>query len=48
MFVVAGSKERTRSDFENLLREADSRFSVVKVHRNSTSTMGLVEAYLGQ
>ncbi|EGU75128.1 hypothetical protein FOPG_07515 [Fusarium oxysporum f. sp. conglutinans race 2 54008] len=48
MFVVAGSKERTRGDFENLLKEADSRFSVVKVHRNSTSTMGLVEAYLGQ
>ncbi|KAF5639050.1 O-methyltransferase [Fusarium sp. NRRL 25303] len=46
MFVVAGSKERTRGDFEKLLKEADSRFKVVKVHRNSTSTMGLVEAYL--
>ncbi|KAI7772389.1 hypothetical protein LZL87_007750 [Fusarium oxysporum] len=48
MFVVSGSKERTRGDFEKLLKEADSRFKVVKVHRNSTSTMGLVEAYLGQ
>ncbi|KAF5724003.1 sterigmatocystin 7-O-methyltransferase precursor [Fusarium mundagurra] len=47
MFVAAGSKERTRGDFEKLLKEADSRFKVVKVHRNSASTMGLVEAYLG-
>ncbi|KAF4345172.1 sterigmatocystin 7-O-methyltransferase precursor [Fusarium beomiforme] len=47
MFVAAGAKERPRGDFERLLKEADSRFKVVKVHRNSTSTMGLVEAHLG-
>ncbi|KAF2259438.1 S-adenosyl-L-methionine-dependent methyltransferase [Lojkania enalia] len=44
MFVVFGSKQRTEKEFEKLLKRADPRFKVVKVH--GTNSMGLVEAHL--
>ncbi|KAM0444873.1 hypothetical protein ACHAQK_002402 [Fusarium lateritium] len=44
MFVVAGAKERSRKQFEKILKEADSRLEVVKVH--GTRTMGLLEVCL--
>ncbi|KAF4962502.1 hypothetical protein FSARC_9425 [Fusarium sarcochroum] len=44
MFVIFGSKQRTEKEFEKLLKEADPRFKVVKIH--GTNAMGLVEAYL--
>ncbi|KAK9423457.1 putative S-adenosyl-L-methionine-dependent methyltransferase, partial [Seiridium unicorne] len=44
MVVIFGSKQRTEKEFEKLLKEADSRFEVVKVH--GTNDMGLVEAHL--
>ncbi|KAK1948744.1 S-adenosyl-L-methionine-dependent methyltransferase [Colletotrichum sublineola] len=44
MFVIFGSKQRTEKQFEALLKEADPRFEVVKVH--GSNAMGLVEAHL--
>lgn len=44
MFVVAGAKERSRKQFEKILKEADPRLEVVKVH--GTRTMGLLEVFL--
>ncbi|KIL93975.1 hypothetical protein FAVG1_02537 [Fusarium avenaceum] len=44
MFVVAGAKERSKKQFEKILKQADSRLEVVKVH--GTRTMGLLEVCL--
>ncbi|KAF2231409.1 sterigmatocystin 8-O-methyltransferase precursor [Viridothelium virens] len=44
MCVVLGSKQRSRKEFEALLKEADQRFRLVKA--NSTETIGFLEVYL--
>lgn len=44
MFVVLGAKQRTISDFEKLLKAADPRYELVKVH--SSYPMGLIEIQL--
>lgn len=46
MFVIFGSKQRTELEFKKLLKQADPRLKVVKVH--GTNGMGLVEAHLCQ
>ncbi|XDG06973.1 hypothetical protein ABKA04_006588 [Annulohypoxylon sp. FPYF3050] len=45
MFTCLGSKQRTRAQFDTLLKEADERYNVRNVYRNGT--MGIVEVYLG-
>ncbi|KAL8729320.1 MAG: hypothetical protein Q9166_004817 [cf. Caloplaca sp. 2 TL-2023] len=44
MLVVINAKQRTEKEFRKLVKEADSRFEVKKVH--SDGSMGLVEIYL--
>lgn len=44
MLVNCGAKQRTRAEFETLLREADARFEVRKVFDNGP--LGLLEVYL--
>ena len=44
MLVVINAKQRTEKEFRKLVKEADSRFEVKKVH--SEGSMGLVEIYL--
>ncbi|KAL8881680.1 MAG: hypothetical protein Q9198_001163 [Flavoplaca austrocitrina] len=44
MLVVINAKQRTEKEFRALVKEADSRFEVKKVH--SEGSMGLVEIYL--
>ncbi|KAM3427269.1 hypothetical protein NHJ13734_009047 [Beauveria thailandica] len=44
MMIGLGAKQRSRSEFEALLREADPRYRVKSVY--SEGPMGLVEAYL--
>ncbi|KAF2022427.1 S-adenosyl-L-methionine-dependent methyltransferase [Aaosphaeria arxii CBS 175.79] len=44
MMVVLGGKQRSGKDFERLLKEADERFHIKKIH--SAGDMGLVEAVL--
>ncbi|KAI1177723.1 S-adenosyl-L-methionine-dependent methyltransferase [Nemania sp. FL0916] len=46
MMVSLGAKQRTRPEFESLLRKADARYQVSRVHR--TGPMGLLEVYLRQ
>ncbi|KAL9004881.1 MAG: hypothetical protein Q9188_002318 [Gyalolechia gomerana] len=46
MLVVINAKQRTEKEFRELLKEADERFEVRKVH--SEGSMGLVEVYLGR
>lgn len=46
MMVVLNAKQRTEKEFKRLLKEADERFEVVKVH--SDGSMGLVEVHLRQ
>ncbi|KAK3985986.1 putative O-methyltransferase [Cladorrhinum sp. PSN332] len=45
MMINGGSKERTRGDFDALLKEADPRYEIVNVHDNGAS-MSLLEIYL--
>lgn len=44
MLVVLNAKQRTEKEFRKLVKEADSRLEVVKVH--SDGSMGLVEVQL--
>ncbi|KFA51580.1 hypothetical protein S40293_03967 [Stachybotrys chartarum IBT 40293] len=44
MFVAVGSKERTKDDFEMLLKEADPRFEIHRVL--AEGSMGLIEVHL--
>ncbi|KAI0478370.1 O-methyltransferase [Xylariaceae sp. FL0804] len=44
MFVCLGAKQRTRAEFEMLLKEADERYIIKGVH--SEGTMGLLEVHL--
>ncbi|KAJ8126760.1 hypothetical protein O1611_g6878 [Lasiodiplodia mahajangana] len=44
MMIGFGSKERTRDEFEALLKEADSRYEIRNVY--ATGPMGLLEVYL--
>lgn len=44
MLVVLGAKQRSETEFRQLLKKADDRFEVVKVSREGS--MGLVEAHL--
>lgn len=44
MLIGFGSKQRTRAEFETLLKEADSRYEIVSVQ--ATGSMGLVEVHL--
>lgn len=46
MMVALGAKQRSGKEFENLLREADSRFQIVNIHRNALG-VGLLEVCLG-
>ncbi|KAI1812318.1 S-adenosyl-L-methionine-dependent methyltransferase [Poronia punctata] len=46
MMVGFGSKERTKDEFEVLLREADPRYEISSVH--SSGPMGLLEVHLKQ
>ncbi|KAI0898699.1 O-methyltransferase [Annulohypoxylon nitens] len=45
MFTCLGSKQRTRAQFETLLKEADERYNVCNVYKNGT--MGIVEVHIG-
>ncbi|KAK7734289.1 hypothetical protein SLS53_007939 [Cytospora paraplurivora] len=47
MLVSFGAKQRTRTEFETLLKEADPRFELHKVHADG-SRLGLLEVYLKQ
>lgn len=44
MFVTTGAKERTADEFAALLKEADSRFKISKVHNKGG--LSLLEVYL--
>jgi hypothetical protein len=44
MLINHGAKERTRAEFEALLKEADPRYEVARVHVRGA--MGLLEVYL--
>ncbi|KAL8656995.1 MAG: hypothetical protein Q9226_002366 [Calogaya cf. arnoldii] len=44
MMVVINAKQRTEKEFRKLVKEADERFEVKKVH--AEGSMGLVEIYL--
>jgi len=46
MMVVLNAKQRTDKEFRRLLKDADERFEVVKVH--SDGSIGLVEVQLRQ
>ncbi|KAI0394194.1 S-adenosyl-L-methionine-dependent methyltransferase [Xylariaceae sp. FL0594] len=46
MVVGFGAKQRTRAEFEVLLKEADPRYEVRNVH--ATGPLGLLEVYLKQ
>lgn len=46
MMVVLNAKQRTEKEFRRLLKDADERLEVVKVH--SDGSMGLVEVQLRQ
>ncbi|KAI8630504.1 S-adenosyl-L-methionine-dependent methyltransferase [Xylariaceae sp. FL1651] len=45
MLISYGAKQRTRAEFEGLLKEADARYEIRKVH--ATGPLGLLEVYLG-
>ncbi|KAI0898721.1 S-adenosyl-L-methionine-dependent methyltransferase [Annulohypoxylon nitens] len=45
MLINCGSKQRTKTEFEALLKEADARYEIRKVH--ATGRLGLLEVYLG-
>jgi len=44
MFVVLGAKQRSEKEFRTLLKQADRRFKLVKIH--SKGSMGLLEVHL--
>ncbi|KAL9104580.1 MAG: hypothetical protein Q9163_000502 [Psora crenata] len=44
MLVILNAKQRTEKEFHNLVKAADERYEVVKVH--SAGSMGLVEVHL--
>ncbi|KAI1211540.1 S-adenosyl-L-methionine-dependent methyltransferase [Annulohypoxylon truncatum] len=44
VLVNCGGKQRTKTEFEALLREADARYKIHKVH--ATGPLGLLEVYL--
>lgn len=44
MMVSFGAKQRTKAEFEALLKEADPRYEIHKVH--DTGALGLIEVYL--
>ncbi|KAI1426422.1 S-adenosyl-L-methionine-dependent methyltransferase [Xylaria sp. FL1777] len=46
MLVSFGGKQRTRAEFASLLREADARYEIHRVH--ATGPLGLLEIYLRQ
>jgi len=44
MLVSYGAKQRTRAEFESLLKEADKRYEIRKVH--DSGTLGVLKVYL--
>ncbi len=44
MLVALNSRERTKDDFERLLKEADPRFNLVSIHTSPGSSLSIVEA----
>jgi hypothetical protein len=44
MLVNCGAKQRTKAEFESLLKEADARYEIRNVFDNGP--LGLIEAYL--
>ena len=44
MMVIVGAKERTKAEFNALLKEADARYEIRKVY--DVGTLGLLEVYL--
>lgn len=46
MLVNCGAKQRTKAEFESLLKEADARYEIRNVYDNGP--LGLIEAYLKQ
>ncbi|MCJ1444781.1 MAG: hypothetical protein MMC23_005283 [Stictis urceolatum] len=44
MFVVLGAKQRSATQFWDLLKAADERFEIKKIH--GANSIGLIEAYL--
>ncbi|KAI0887772.1 S-adenosyl-L-methionine-dependent methyltransferase [Annulohypoxylon maeteangense] len=46
MLIGLGAKQRTKREFEALLKKADARYEILKVH--ATGPMGLLEVYLRQ
>ena len=45
MLVALGAKQRSEREFDKILKEADSRFNVVKVYNNALG-VGLLEVHL--
>lgn len=46
MMVCFGAKQRTKAEFEALLKEADTRYEIHRVH--DQGALGLLEVYLRQ
>ncbi len=46
MLVCYGAKERTVKEFDKLLKEADERFMIKKVHNEDQGELGMIEVYL--
>lgn len=46
MLVCYGAKQRTVTEFNTLLKEADPRYEIRKVHNELDGALGLLEVYL--
>ena len=46
MLVCYGSKERTVREFDSLLKQADERYVIKKVHNEAQGELGMIEVYL--
>ncbi|KAF5010438.1 hypothetical protein FDECE_3407 [Fusarium decemcellulare] len=44
MLISCGAKQRTKAEFESLLKEADARYEICKVH--DSGALGVLEVYL--
>lgn len=47
MMTLLNAQERSREDFENLLRDTDPRLKLVEVHSAPPSPLSIIEVKLG-
>lgn len=45
MMVLQGAKERSKEEFNKVIKEADERLEIISVHRNPVG-LGLIEVHL--